>query len=112
MDAKQKYWKGDWPDRTHLMSEAGKNNKKFWPDSKWKHYWKMKQLRCRQRDVVFTLTRDECLELTMQIYPERPSRNGWHLGRLDHSKGYEPGNVEWQWYSANIDERHKRYYGK
>ena len=104
-DYKQKNWKGDWPNRDHLMSTMPRH--KFWPDPHWKGYWKIKKLRCRQRGIEFTLTREECLELTMQIHPDRPRRDGYHLGRLDHSKGYVTGNVQWESYVWNCGKKGK-----
>ena len=74
-------------------------SKKFWPNRGWMQYWVKKKLHARQKNVPFTLTREEQLALT-ESFPggtdNHPGINTTHLGRIDHSKGYEPGNVQWE----------------
>ena len=84
-------------DRHSEMRKGGDASvTKFWPDRRWMQYWARKKLRCRQRGVEFTLSRDECLTLTEELHPEHPSQSGTHLGRIDHSQGYVAGNVQWE----------------
>ena len=85
-------------------NEPGKRDKKFWPDTRWRKYWQKKRTRCREHGIDFTLTREECLALTEELHPIYPSRNGMHLGRIDHSKGYVSGNVQWESYLWNVSK--------
>ena len=88
--------------------EPGKRGKRFWPDANWRKYWQKKRTRCREKGIDFTLTREECLALTEELiacnhgHPIHPSRDGMHLGRIDHSKGYVSGNVQWESYLWNV----------
>ena len=84
--------------------------KRFWPDTKWKEYWSSKRKHARGKGIPFHLSNDEALALTHQLMPEYPSPHGWHLGRIDHDKGYEVGNVEWQTAKDNISEANRRRY--
>ena len=84
-------------------------SKKFWPNRGWMQYWVKKKLHARERGIDFTLTREEQRALT-ESFPlgtdHHPSRNGIHLGRIDHYRGYESGNVQWE--SADWNNRKRK----
>ena len=102
-----------------------RGRKRIYPDRKWSAYWSMKRYhakrgslghghygkeRNRYSGVGFDLSHAEILEL-IESFPEEgghPTRNGWQLGRIDHSKGYTRSNVRWEWYTENIREMQKR----
>ena len=83
--------------------------KKIYPNSKWKEYWTGKKYRARRKGIDFSLTTEDKLYLT-EGFPidGHPTSTGYHLGRLDHDKGYSLDNVEWQWSTDNIREGHTR----
>ena len=102
-----------------------RGRKRIYPDEKWSAYWGMKRYhanrgtlghshngkeRKRYPPKGFDLSHDEILEL-IESFPDKgkyPSKNGWQLGRIDHSKGYTRSNVKWEWYTENIREMQKR----
>ena len=82
---------------------------KIYPDRKWTLYWVDKKKNARKAGVDFSLSIEDKVTLTESFPTEgHPANKGYHLGRIDHSRGYTLDNVEWQWYRDNISEGNKR----
>tara|TARA_B100000085_G_scaffold248673_1_gene243870 strand:+ start:94 stop:516 length:423 start_codon:yes stop_codon:yes gene_type:complete len=86
----------------------------------WMYYWSKKKRRksSHRKDGYqypeFQLSLEDMNYLS-DLYHEQfgedaplPCREGYHLGRIDHDKGYFLGNVEWQWHADNQREAMKR----
>ena len=71
----------------------------------WKQYWRSKRLHSKEKNIPYALTKQDEDYLT-HTCPDIPgiSKGKYHLGRLDHSKGYYRENVEWQTASHNTAE--------
>ena len=79
----------------------------------WKKYWNNKRKSSKSRKIPYTLN-----PLQEEMLKERAQKNGYtigrhkgmyHLGRIDHDRGYSYDNVEWQSVEDNSREVHDRY---
>ena len=74
-------------------------SQKFWPNRGWMQYWVKKKAHARHKGVSFTLSKHAQLALT-ESFPggvdQHPGVHTTHLGRIDHTRGYESGNVQWE----------------
>ena len=85
-------------------------SQKIYPSSEWKTYWQAKRQHVQSKGQEFTLSQDECAELSRTADSKgiKPSYREWHLGRKDHSKGYSKENVKWENAHANRSESSNR----
>lgn len=55
--------------------------------------------------IFWQRTREGYLSFCSHIGPKPDGVQKWSVGRIDHSKGYEPGNVRWELHRMNSVKR-------
>lgn len=66
--------------------------------------WRAKKGKCQS--FFWPATRDGMLAFLAELGPVPDNISRPSVGRRDHSKGYEPGNIRWEEYNYNSRKRY------